>query len=196
MTHLPFLIGLARILPVKRVLEFGSGKHSTLMFLNRSAFPDLIELHSFENDLGWYRGIAEMVEADARCCIRHVGGPVHLTASEIELDGFDLILIDDSVTAAERAKTISAVAQRKPSGVVAIHDYEVYEYRRTARPLANRYIFTALAPHTAIAWNNRPIKRQLLRSLDSFVYEHGGQVQPKEPDKWVALIDTWKGYSV
>jgi hypothetical protein len=52
-THIPILIGIARILPIRHVLELGCGTYSTLTFLNRTALPDLIGLDSLETDLAW-----------------------------------------------------------------------------------------------------------------------------------------------
>src|ERR1044071_885749 len=40
-THIPILIGLARLREIRRVLEFGCGRYSTLTFLKASAFPHL-----------------------------------------------------------------------------------------------------------------------------------------------------------
>jgi predicted O-methyltransferase YrrM len=59
-THVPILIGLARMREIKNVLEFGCGHYSTLTFLNRAAFPHLVKLHSIENDSSWSETIREL----------------------------------------------------------------------------------------------------------------------------------------
>lgn len=58
-THVPVLVGLARLLNVERVIEYGCGEYSTLTFFNRSAFPRLSKLLSLENDAEWFARMAE-----------------------------------------------------------------------------------------------------------------------------------------
>src|SRR5213083_1622075 len=75
-THLPILVGIARLLKVKRVLELGCGQYSTSTFLDRSAFPDLITLHSLENDRHWIEKMSEMIRKDPRASLSFVDGPM------------------------------------------------------------------------------------------------------------------------
>src|SRR5215212_3358405 len=63
-THVPILIGLARLREIKTVLEFGCGHYSTLTFLNRSAFPDLEKLQSIENDDTWAATVQKAASDD------------------------------------------------------------------------------------------------------------------------------------
>jgi hypothetical protein len=62
-----------------------------------------------------------------------VEGDIAPFVSELDLESFDLILIDDSKTSAERAATICAVASKEPQRpLIAIHDFEVGEYQQAA----------------------------------------------------------------
>src|ERR1051326_6007095 len=71
-THIPMLIGLARLREMRSVFEFGCGKYSTLTFLNRSAFPHLERLCSIENDESWAATIQNAAQADQRWALNLV----------------------------------------------------------------------------------------------------------------------------
>src|SRR3982751_381755 len=73
-THLPILIGLARIRQITNVVEFGCGRYSTLTFLNRSAFPQLEKLESVENDVLWAETIQSAVGDDTRWALKLIEG--------------------------------------------------------------------------------------------------------------------------
>ena len=94
-THVPILIGLARMREIRNVLEFGCGNYSTLTFLNRTAFPHLAELHSIENDSEWSDTMREAARNDDRWTLQVVDGDVANAVSDLDLERFDLILIDD-----------------------------------------------------------------------------------------------------
>src|SRR6185503_16450373 len=91
-THVPILIGLARLREIRSVLEFGCGHYSTLTFLNASAFPDLERLHSIENDDAWATTIQEAAKDDPRWSLQLVNGEI--SESIPDLESFDLVLID------------------------------------------------------------------------------------------------------
>src|SRR5215471_20763089 len=71
-THLPVLVGLSRMLCIRRVAEFGCGQFSTTAFLNREAFPQLEQLDSFENDPGWIESMRATVGNDSRLTLKSV----------------------------------------------------------------------------------------------------------------------------
>lgn len=52
-SHKPALRALARFLPIRSVIEFGAGLHSTELFLSRKHFPLLESLVSFEHNGAW-----------------------------------------------------------------------------------------------------------------------------------------------
>lgn len=164
-THVPILLGLARMREIRSVLEFGCGHYSTLTFLNRAAFPHLERLHSIENDASWSETIKKLV-SDDRWTLQLAGGNIADAVSDVDLECFDLILIDDSKTSAERAATISAVANKRPQRPwIAIHDFEVGEYQQAAAAFQRRYKFRAYTPKTGLISNNAVDTRWLKRLL-------------------------------
>src|SRR6185369_3032091 len=85
-THIPILIGLARLREVRSVLEFGCGHYSTLTFLNASAFPHLERLHSIENDDAWAATIQEAAKHDRRWTLQLVNGEIADCIAGLDLE--------------------------------------------------------------------------------------------------------------
>ena len=165
-THVPILLGLARLREIRHVLEFGCGHYSTLTFLNRSAFPHLERLHSIENDDAWAATIQEVAKDDERWTLQLVNGEISDSVADLDLESFDLILIDDSKTSAQRAATIRAITAKQPQRpLIAIHDFEVDEYRDAAAGFKHRHRFRAYNPETGVLSNSALDMRTLNRSL-------------------------------
>src|SRR4051794_15044459 len=80
-THLPILIAIGRLFPIKTVLEFGAGNFSTLTFLDRSLFPKVERVHSFETEPDWKRRIEAQAAADGRLMIELIDADVPRTAA-------------------------------------------------------------------------------------------------------------------
>ena len=156
-THIPILVGLATVSNTKRVLEFGCGHYSTLTFLNRFAFPGLERLESIENDVSWAETVRRAVRNDPRWTLKLINGEIASAVSDLDLEQFDLILIDDSKTSAQRSATIRAIAGKQPQRPwILIHDYEVNEYRVAAKGFKYRYAFKTYNPETGLV-SNKPI---------------------------------------
>jgi len=184
-THVPILIGLARMRPIESVLEFGCGHYSTLTFLNRAAFPQLLRLHSIENDAVWSETIQELAKDDERWTLQLAGSHIADAVTDLDLEGFDLILIDDSKTSAERVATISAVAKKQPQRPwIAIHDFEVGEYQEAASAFRRRYKFRAYTPKTGLIANSPIHIRVLKRVLNA----NARLVPPDDVEAWIRLI--------
>lgn len=184
-THVPVLVGLANLLNVRRVVEYGCGEYSTLTFLNRSAFPGLVELRSLENDAEWFARMAQQVGDDPRVEMIHVDGLMSLVVPDIDMSGCDLVFLDDSTDVDERAATIQAVAaKRMDSTVIVIHDYEMLEYRRAAGAFKNRFNFNSLNPNTGIVWNKAPVDVRKLRSLNKLIKQHSECLHLSDIDGW------------
>jgi len=182
-THIPILIGLARLREIRSVLEFGCGHYSTLTFLNASAFPDLERLHSIENDDAWATTIQEAAKDDPRWTLQLVNGEI--CESVPDLESFDLILIDDSKTSAQRAATIRAVAAKQPQHPwIVIHDFEVDEYRDAASAFKHRHRFRAYNPETGVIANSSLDLRGLNRSLK----QNAKSLDPDNITAWSSAI--------
>ena len=187
-THVPVLVGLARLREIRSVLEFGCGYYSTLTFLNRAAFPHLESLHSVENDSAWSETIQESANHDARWTLNLVEGEISNSVSQIDLESFDLILIDDSKTSAQRAVTIRAVANKQPQRPwISIHDFEVDEYRTAATGLRQRHAFKAYNPHTGVACNSSAQISEW-KFLDRTLKARAKTLEPDDIDAWIDVF--------
>ena len=185
-THIPILIGLAQLRKVRSVLEFGCGHYSTLTFLNASAFPHLERLHSIENDDSWAQTIEEAAGSDLRWRLQLVKGEISESVAELDLESFDLILIDDSQISEQRAATIRAVAAKEPKHPwIVIHDFEFGEYRRAASAFPHRYRFRAYNPETGVAG----IRVDEWKALDRVIRS---KAKLLEPDAVVQWIDSFR----
>jgi predicted O-methyltransferase YrrM len=186
-THVPVLIGLAAMRRVERVLEFGCGNYSTRTFLNRDAFPDLKELQSVENDRTWAEQMRSAVCDDARCVVSFVDGAISEAVKRFDLESFDLILIDDSKNAAERAATIRAVFD---AGIerpwVVVHDYEVFDYQNAAAAFKHRRTFKAYNPHTGVVFNSTP--QNDLKTLDKLIRTNCARLDPDDHAGWLQVL--------
>jgi SAM-dependent methyltransferase len=184
-THVPILIGLARLREIRRVLEFGCGYYSTLTFLNRTAFPHLERLVSIENDAAWAATVHEAATEDARWTLKLVNGEIADCIRNIDLEVFDLILIDDSKSSAQRAATIRAVAARHPQTPwIAIHDFEVEEYRQAAAGFVQRHRFKAFNPETGVVSNTLAN----IRILDRVLKEESRVLEPDDVAAWTTAF--------
>ena len=185
-THIPILIGLARLRKVRSVLEFGCGHFSTLTFLNASAFPHLERLHSIENDDSWAQTIEEAARNDHRWRLQLVNGEIAECVADLDLESFDLILIDDSKTSEQRAATIRAIGAKEPKHPwIVIHDFEFAEYRRAASAFPHRYRFRAYNPETGVVTNQMNEWRNIDRVIKS-------KAKLLEPDAVVQWIDSFR----
>ena len=184
-THVPVLIGLARVREIKNVLEFGCGYYSTLTFLNRAAFPQLERLQSIENDAVWSETVHGLAKDDDRWSLNLIEGEIADAVSELDLEAFDLILIDDSKTSAQRAATIRAITDRQPRRPwIVIHDYEIDEYRVAARSFRHRYAFKAYNPQTGVVSNQATD----LATLDRKLKENSKSLEPDDVEGWLRIL--------
>ncbi len=188
-THLPLLLGMARLLRVGHVLELGSGRLSTPAFLNRAAFPDLHRLHSFENDPEWLRVVRDLVGSDPRVHLEQVAGKMAAVPRTLPLEEYDLIFIDDSMITEQRASTVSAVAERAPRRpIVVVHDFETREYQEAGRPFRHVYRFQLYLPNTGILWNGDPALARHFERLERCLAPHLRAVAADDVDQWGSIL--------
>src|SRR6266516_3156315 len=90
-THIPVLVGVARLAPIRKVLEFGGGRHSTLTFLDRASFPELVALTTLENDPDWCAVLSGYSRDDPRMELVRVEGPMCGAAERMDLARYDLV---------------------------------------------------------------------------------------------------------
>jgi predicted O-methyltransferase YrrM len=190
-THLPILIGLAKVMKVTQVIEFGSGTYSTLTFLNRNYFPDLASMSSYENDPIWADEVNKGIGADPRCTLHTIEGPMYVAAAKVNLDAADLIFIDDSTSADERAQTIKhAVSTYKGNGIIVIHDFEVPPYQDAAASAPYAFRFAIYTPNTGVVWHSSNAQRQkALQALSKVIKKYSKSISPDDRDGWKCVLD-------
>ena len=181
-THVPVLIGLARMREIKSVLEFGCGYYSTLTFLNRTAFPHLERLHTVENDISWSETINEVAKSDERWTLQLVKGEIAACIPKFDLERFDLILIDDSKTSTQRSATIRGIAAKQPQHPwIAIHDFEVEDYRDAASGFRHRHRFRAYNPETGVVAN----QSDDWKIVDRVIKSKAKVLEPAAVARWI-----------
>jgi hypothetical protein len=186
---LPILMGLSRILSVERVLELGSGLGSTPLFLDRSVFPNLCQIDSLENDASWFSTVQAAVGGDSRLNLTYVNGSIGERVADLDLAPYDLVLVDDSVLVADRARTIRNVAERHTrNNTVVIHDFETRQYRSAARSFPHQHRVSSLNPNTGIAWQGNRITRQDLKMLDLVLRRHANAIRSDDRAAWTAAF--------
>lgn len=184
-SHTPVLVAIARLLPIRSILECGSGQYSTKLFLDRALFPHLRRLTSFEDDARWAERVRAEVGHDPRVKIIDTGGPVADAVSRLDVRGYDLIFIDDSCSVSARAQTIRAVAtQQPPLACVVIHDFEVLQYRVAASPWKHRRRFDAFRPNTGLLWNDAPLDRAILDHFRGVVEDRANETNVQDGQMW------------
>lgn len=196
-THLPVLIGLSRLFEISRVLELGCGQYSSLMFLNRSIFPSIKSVHSYETDSDWLDIVSSKINHDSRIKINLVEKEMKAVIKDLDMTEYDLVFVDDSTNAQARSLTIQEVCKRcVGSNLIVIHDYEVPEYQEASKSIPNRFTFTAFNPNTGILWKNRKVNKKLLKRLNHSLTDRSLQLAPDDIEGWNQYLIEEKNFSL
>ncbi len=187
-THLPVLIMLGQVRRIERILEFGSGEYSTLAFTDKRIFPYLEALDSYENDETWAEKMRVRLAGNERVRVRYCAARMSDVAECIELDGYQLIFVDDSESWEERTKTIEVITSKEPMATVVIHDYEVKQYRKAAEGFRLKHRFAALTPNTGVLSNERQFSRGPFRRLAKAIREDPAARSITQVDGWYRWI--------
>jgi len=191
-THLPAMLALGRVFPVKRVLEFGAGRFSTLTFLNRAIFPQVEQVHSLETDAEWKRMVETMAAGDPRLRLDLIDTDVGRHAAAVDYAAYDLVFIDNGPTGNEREATIREVARRHaPGNLVVVHDFEEPRYARAGRMYERRFVFDAYCPHTGLLWKGGRIERAALaelKRLNRACATHAKHLEPDDIEGWIRTV--------
>jgi hypothetical protein len=183
-THLPILCALGASVQPKRIVEYGSGLNSTPAFLDRSLFPRLESLLSFENSRSWYEAVAESTRNDARMQLRLVEGAMKHAVAINDLEGCSLVFVDDSDEFG-RADTIKAIAACRPVEVpIVIHDLELKHILDGAKRFEHMFRFDALSPQTGVAWNGSWDVAKSLPRMNRLIKQLRGKVASSDAEQW------------
>lgn len=165
-THVPVLIGLGSVYPnIRRVLEFGSGNNSTLLFLNRLIFPSVERLVSIETDPAWFDMMKETTKTNGYrvSLVKEFSG---------DLGGFDLVFIDNHPWQTKQ-ETILKVAKTF-QGMIVVHDSEEPLYENVLSEIPNRVNFSTFNPETTVGGgpagqrSNQVALKQIARQIEDF----------------------------
>jgi len=185
-THLPILIGLARIYNIKTVTEYGSGLNSTLAFTNKAAFPNLVRLKSYENDLSWLEKMREMVKDKPEVDLVGVEGEMSSSVRAFDVENADLVFIDDSYTSRERSNTIRAVIGFGAK-LIVVHDFETPRYRIAGYSAPSRYRVKALLPNTGVLGSD--VSCATIKKLERFIKTHSSHLRSDDVSGWAQEFD-------
>ncbi len=140
LTHIPVLLALGEHCQVRRVLELGCGIYSTLALLDKECFPEIERLDSIENHADWGEKVRQSAGGDERLNLQVIAGAMADGVKSLDLESYDLIFVDDSLTTGGRSRTIHSLTfVRRP--IVVIHDYDTPVYR-----LSITHIFSGALP--------------------------------------------------
>ena len=158
-SHVPVLIELAQSLKPHRIAEFGMGRFSTGVFLDRSLFPFVERLTSFEDDPEWFSVITQEHPPNSGFEANLVSPPMWKTAIKLRASDYDLIFVDDSKSDRERARTLLALRLAKgitKRPVVVVHDMESPYLRAVSLLFPDRSYCRHLCPQTGVlCWKPR-----------------------------------------
>ena len=161
-SHVPVLVALATkcpLGPIRRVLELGAGVYSRDAFMIN---PLLEKYDILENGEPWYhQAILDAMTASplTRSCatVYYRQMPMVDYVQQFDLEHYDLVFVDDSVTVADRMATIDYVTRTAKRPVVVVHDVEVGAYQQSIhRQGRQMVIFDHAEPCTAVLWSGQP----------------------------------------
>lgn len=159
-SHVPVLIQLAKSLRPRRIAEFGMGRFSTSIFLDRTLFPFVEKLTSFEDDPEWFSIITKEHPPNSGFEAKLVSSPMWKTVIGLSASDYDLIFVDDSKNDRDRAKTLLALRFAKgitKGPVVVVHDVELPRLRAMTLLFPGRRYFRDLCPQTGVlCWKSMP----------------------------------------
>lgn len=168
-THLPILIGVAALLTPRRILELGSGRFSTVAFCDPELFPTVEHVHTMEDDANW----AELVKAmpiDRDRISFELVPSIRGRLSEIDLEPYDLIFVDNAMSVTERAATLRVVLALAPANaVVVVHDFEWRAYRAEVAATWREYTFAVWRPLSGVIWKGDQLTKSALGALEKIM---------------------------
>lgn len=164
-SHLPTLLAVGRLAQPAHVLELGCGRFSTASFLDRRYFPSVASLHSVEDNASWAKDVENRLKDDPRLHLQSVASVEEFVRNS-DISAYDLILIDDSSTPEQRARTIRQVLKKASRhSVIVVHDIEQPEYWPVVPEDALVFNLSALYPTTGVIGSGRIERGDLMRAV-------------------------------
>ena len=169
---------------VRRALEFGGGRYSTPTFLDQAIFGFLRDLTTLENDPEWL-GMIEKMNSDGRHRVVGVDGKIADNVHAKLFAGCDLVLVDDSTNAADRAATIVETVKHLPATcLLVVHDFEIPVYRQGVGELGSCDVCDALIPATGVLSRNRVVNRRWFRQVNALIRKRSRDIPVNDSEAW------------
>lgn len=184
-THVPILIGLSLAHRIERVVEYGSGLNSTFLFLNQAVYSSVYSIDSYENYAEWFVKVKAELSSDRINYVLVDGLMANCVRSDV-ISSSDLVFIDDSYTARERALTIDAVIKLKPK-LCVIHDFENINYRWSCIKSRQKYYrFKSILPNVGVFGSS--VDFEVCSKIDSIVSRYSPAVHNSDITRWLAIF--------
>lgn len=184
-THVPVLVGLSLAHHIECIVEYGSGFNSTFLFLNKSIFPSVQAIDSYENYAEWYEKIRIKLNSNIINYI-FVDGPMSSFVNKELVSLSDLVFIDDSYSASERALTIDSVVRCKPK-LCVIHDFENLRYRWSCFRTGEKYYrFKSILPNVGILGS--AVNFDTCKKIDAIVARYTSSVSNDSVAEWITIF--------
>lgn len=188
-THIPILIGVAAAYLPQRVVEFGSGNFSTMMFLDTNVFPSVRRVESYENNRDWLQRIEGKIAGDPRAACYFCEGRMKDAVSSEKLAAADLIFVDDSMSGWERAYTVKEVARTcSEHPITIVHDYDLPGIRMACRKFEHRFAFTQFTPQTCAVWNGSPQRKRIFETVARRLDENAQRLGVADARRWAGVF--------
>ena len=157
-THLPILEQIFRIVPIKRVFEYGCGLYSTKFFVDHCEYVESVEMQSQE----WYEKIRTELPSPKLSLKCMLGAVDAITYFDSLNKDFDLVFVDGHKHSRENA--INHAFNRSPT--IVVHDTGRRALRRHAASVRvpEGYTFKNICrykPYTGVFSNNPYLMKEL-----------------------------------
>lgn len=193
-SHVPIITLLPLLLPIKRVLECGSGVISTPIFCDKTIYPDMEQFDSLENGSLNYanRTCAAMGDHLFIHKLHYTPGKMAEIINDYDINQYDLILIDDSDSVEARSQTIFNITSRAHHPILLIHDFEQPSYHHAVQLDFQKFIFDDFEPHTGVFWKQSALVSNEYALLEALAARKAGIL--KEFSNYLGAADLWRRY--
>ena len=140
-SHVPVLERIPQFFTIKTVIEFGCGKFSTPTFMNKSIYPDLENLFSYETNPNWLKLVHAIFKDDKRLRIKLIPDNVNKIKRNLDTFPVDLVFVDG--VRSHRAYILKNL--KFLSDLIVLHDAECRRkryLRAKVKSFKYRYFYT------------------------------------------------------
>lgn len=167
-SHIPVIVLMSLLFPVRKVLECGSGLISTLVFCDTKIYSEIEQFDSLENgSLNYANNVcASMGSHKSGYKLHYSFVKMTKFVNNFDINLYDLVLLDDSDSLEDRAATIYNVTKKANRPIILIHDFEQKLYQQAVQSEFRKFVFDTVEPFTAVLWKK---ESELVESKDEFI---------------------------